>query len=47
MAIVGLFLVGVLKYGPGQIVNVPSMFEIDVGEPQTKGALRLGEGGNV
>lgn len=39
MAIVGLFLVGMLKYCPGQLVDIPGVLEVNVGKAQTDGAL--------
>lgn len=41
--VVGLLLVWLVEYRPGEIVNIPRMREVDVGEPKRDGVLGLGQ----
>lgn len=45
--VVVLLLVRVLEDIPGQVINIPGVREIDVGESQTDGSPRLGKGGDM
>lgn len=44
---VRLFLIGAVEDVPRQVVNVPGVEEVDVGESQRDGSLGLGEGCDV
>lgn len=45
--VVVLFLVGSLEDGPRQVVDIPRVLEVDIGESQGNGSLRLGQGRDV
>lgn len=45
--VVRLFLVVTVEDVPGQVVNIPGVDEVDVGESQRDGSAGLGEGGDV
>lgn len=45
--VVRLFLIGTVENVPRQVVNVPGVDEVDVGESQRDGSSRLGEGSDM